>query len=672
MRIQTLKVVIVIAAVAFSSRINAQKSKLDKVTDAEIKMTVYAKDSAAPAVYLNKYRETYFDYEDRKGWLIVNEITERIKILNKDGLDYATKRIASYKREKDQERVEDISGKTYNSVKGELVEVDLDESAVFEREVSDRFDETAFTMPNAQVGSIVEWSYKTVSPFWKVDDLVFQEDIPVVDYYAKIRTPGPFTFRRVKRGYFEIEPKEKVEKRSLSVIYSPEDGFGGRMMSTESARISFSEVIAEFQKRDIPALKEEPFVFNHRGYRMSVIYELVSTEFNKGNKKEYATTWPEVAKSIFKDSRFGDRLKRTRFLNDIRDNVRSKGLNEDEKIDYILAHIKSKMAWNGKYTKYAEDELKDAYKRGSGSVAEINLTLIALLKECGLNARPVLVSTKEYGIPLFPTREGYNYVIAGLLKKDGLILLDATDKLSAPNLLPNRVYNWTGRMINEQGVSQEIDLTSTITPSSTIFFQAELTEAGKIEGTINQRLISLEALDLRHKYDPSEKSDWQERERKKYGLTEIQDYNLEGIENLKEPVIKSFSFVLDQAVDQVGDKMFLSPLSFLRLSKNPFKSDERQFPIFFDYPTSQNITVNMKLPEGYIVKALPKGISMRLPDDAGTFLYTIAENTGALQVVMRFTIKKSIIPADFYESLKEFFKIRVEKENEKIILEKAI
>ena len=41
----------------------------------------------------------------------------------------------------------------------------LEESAIFERVVSDDFNETAFTMPNAQVGSIVEWGYKTISPF---------------------------------------------------------------------------------------------------------------------------------------------------------------------------------------------------------------------------------------------------------------------------------------------------------------------------------------------------------------------------------------------------------------------------------------------------------------------------------------------------------------------------
>ena len=36
-----------------------QTNKLDKVKEADLEMTVYAKDSAAPAVYFNKYRENY-------------------------------------------------------------------------------------------------------------------------------------------------------------------------------------------------------------------------------------------------------------------------------------------------------------------------------------------------------------------------------------------------------------------------------------------------------------------------------------------------------------------------------------------------------------------------------------------------------------------------------------
>ncbi|MCC4214136.1 hypothetical protein [Leeuwenhoekiella parthenopeia] len=449
------------------------------------------------------------------------------------------------------------------------------------------------------------------------------------------------------------------------------DSYGTNTQNSRSARLSFSELVAVYEKEDVPALKEEIYVTNPRSYRMSVIYELVSTEFTRGNKKEYATTWDEVARTIFKDSRFGERLERTRFLKDVKEMIFQKQLSDAEKIDFILDHIKTRMTWDGEYTKYAEDELDEAYERGSGSVAEINLTLIALLKECGLEVYPVLLSSKQYGIPLYPTLEGYNYVIAGVRNKGKVILLDATDKMSSPDILPNRVYNWTGRMVSFQGVSQEIDLFENIAPASTIFLKASISEEGIIEGDYKERLSSLEALNFRHNYFSHDKSEWEEEEQEKYAVSEILNYDLEGVDAFEAPIVRSFNFKVERGVDRVGNKIFVSPLGFLRLSENPFKSDSRQFPISFDYPFSKDITINMQLPKGYKVSSLPESTNLGLPDDSGTFFYSIAENNGMLQVMMRFKLKKHVIPVEYYESLKEFYKLRVDKENEKVVLEKV-
>ena len=62
----------------------AQKIKLDKVTKDELELKVYAEDSTAAAIYLDKVRETYFDYKTSSGFMIINEFKERIKILSKE------------------------------------------------------------------------------------------------------------------------------------------------------------------------------------------------------------------------------------------------------------------------------------------------------------------------------------------------------------------------------------------------------------------------------------------------------------------------------------------------------------------------------------------------------------------------------------------------------------
>ena len=61
---------------------------------------------------------------------------------------------------------------------------------------------------------------------------------------------------------------------------------------------------------------------------------------------------------------------------------------------------------------------RKAYLEGEGNVADINLLLIAMLRSQGVDANPVLVSTRNNGIPLFPTRKGFNYVICKRSKGD--------------------------------------------------------------------------------------------------------------------------------------------------------------------------------------------------------------------------------------------------------------
>ncbi|WP_370173785.1 transglutaminase domain-containing protein [Leeuwenhoekiella palythoae] len=640
----------------------AQKIKLDKVTKDELELKVYAEDSTAAAIYLDKVRETYFDYKTSSGFLIINEFKERIKILSKEGLDYATKKILSYKNDSDKERVDDIEGVTYNLVSGKIEEIELKKDGIFENERSENWDETSITMPAVQVGSIVEWSYTTISPFYKIDDLILQEDLPIVEYYAKIRTPGMFTFRRLKKGYFDITPKESIADGGVNF----ENAYG------QSNYASYKELVAEYTQNDVPALKEEVFLINPDNYRRSIVYELISTEFTEGNKKEYATTWEEVAKTIFKQREFGGQMSPSLSLKKVAARMVADHKTQAEKIEAALRYVKSKIKWNGNYGKYTDDGIDEALKRGSGDVAEINLLLTVLLRECGVQANPVLIGTKQHGIPSFPTLEGYNYVVVGV--RDGLktILLDATDKFSAPNILPTRVYNWYGRMVNKEGVSQEIDLYETISPQKDRYVMADLNEDGSINGVLKQRYKSLEAFELRHKVDEESLETYTQERAVDLGVDEVTNLKLEGVEELSAPITESLEFKINQGVDQIPGQIYLNPLLFFTMGDNPFKSDVRISPVEFNYPFFHNTNVTLKLPEGYEVQQLPEPIKIALPGELGSFVYSITHMGQTLQVMTKFNLTGTFVPYDYYQSLKEFFNRRVAKETEKVILQKSI
>ncbi|MEJ7658609.1 MAG: hypothetical protein WKG07_02725 [Hymenobacter sp.] len=80
----------------------------------------------------------------------------------------------------------------------------------------------------------------------------------------------------------------------------------------------------------------------------------------------------------------------------------------------------------------------------------MNLLLIAALRQAGLPAQPVLLSTRTHGrvSQSFPQLQQFNYVIGVLPLADGKeLLLDATEPLLPCGVLPSRCLSQAGRLV---------------------------------------------------------------------------------------------------------------------------------------------------------------------------------------------------------------------------------
>jgi hypothetical protein len=103
---------------------------------------------------------------------------------------------------------------------------------------------------------------------------------------------------------------------------------------------------------------------------------------------------------------------------------------------------------------------------------------------------------------------------------------------------------------------------------------------------------------------------------------------------------------------------------------NPFKNEERLYPIDFGYPKVSSHMINISIPDGYKVQTIPEMMRIAMPENIGSYLYSINVVDNVIQVVSRFTIKESVVPIDFYGELRKFFSLRAEKEKETIVLVK--
>ncbi len=116
--------------------------------------------------------------------------------------------------------------------------------------------------------------------------------------------------------------------------------------------------------------------------------------------------------------------------------------------------------------------------------------------------------------------------------------------------------------------------------------------------------------------------------------------------------------------------MYFSPLLFFATSTNPFKQENREYPIDFIFPQSNEYKVSINIPEGYVVESLPKPATIALKDNLIILSYSIATTENRIQFSMKFNINTAIMLPERYNELKTLFSDIILKENEKIVLKK--
>src|SRR5690606_1654126 len=98
---------------------------------------------------------------------------------------------------------------------------------------------------------------------------------------------------------------------------------------------------------------------------------------------------------------------------------------------------------------YGKD-VRNAFRDKKGSVSQINISLVNALEAAKLDVKPVILSTRNNGLPTehYPVLSNFNYVIAVLNIDGSEILLDATNKQAPFGVLPFRALNVQGRVMD--------------------------------------------------------------------------------------------------------------------------------------------------------------------------------------------------------------------------------
>lgn len=668
------KHIVALAAGIFCSTLAFAQPKfeLGKVTVAELEEKQHPKDPTAPAAVLFEKGRVGFVFDQSEGLFMVTDVKMRIKIYKKEGYDYASKAVKYYLPSNYKEMVTFDDAVTYNLENGQVVKLKLKSDGLFDEKVNKYWGRKKITMPGVKEGSVVEFSYRIKSPnFQKIDDWKFQQAIPVNYSEYRVAVPEYFVYQPSVKG--TISPKSTVEKSDRNIIFNYKDRSDGMVTRTtfEQQKVSYVETATTYVAEQMPAMKEEVYVNNIENYLSSIGFELSATRFPNMPFKSYSTDWASVVKTIYENEDFGAELNKTGYFEADVKTLAAQSGNIFETISGIYGHVKRNVNWNGYYGYSCNDGVRSAYKNKTGNVAEINLMLTAMLRHAGLDAHPVLVSTRSNGIAYFPNRTAYNYVICAVDTPQGRILLDATEKYACPNVLPLRDLNWFGRLIRKDGTSENIELTPKNLSKEVVYLNYKINADGSVEGKVRNQLTDHQALQFRQTHTATAQDSYVENYENAHGNIEIGTYARENEQDFGKPLLETFDFKHRTASEIINDKIYVTPLLFLNRSENPFKQDKREYPVDFGYPTQNKWTINIEIPDGYTVESLPKPLSLSTGDEVGSFKYLSAPNGNKIQLIMTADINAAILPADYYENIKEFYQKMIEQQNQKIVLVKA-
>ncbi|MGX7667410.1 transglutaminase domain-containing protein [Flavobacterium pedocola] len=652
----------------------AQKYDLGKVTIDELKEKQHPKDTSAVAAFLFKKAEVTFDYREDDGFVMVTKAYFKIKIYKKEGYELANQAVKYYNDGDLKERVQISDAVTYNLVDGKIVKSRLKSDGEFDEVINKYWSQKKITMPNVKEGSIIEFQYTTkTKDFSSIDKWKFQSNIPVnfTEYVTYI--PEYFTYNAFQKGF--LEPKIFKETKERRIGFSETVGKSTGLGNVDDRRmnsgVSFNEHKTVYQLTDVPALNGEAFVNNINNYISSISHDLSKVHYPGSMPKNFSTDWETIVQRIYENPKFGSELNTKGYFEEEVTKILQGLTTRDEKINAIFNYVKTVMKWDGYFGYYCDAGVKNAFKKKAGNSAEINLMLTAMLRYAGLSANPVLISTRSNEIAYTPNANAFNYVIAAVEIENDLILLDATDKNSLPNILPLRDLNWFGRIIRKEGSSATVELMPKTISKQLTNAILSIDKEGKLSGNVREQYFDYEAYSFRDSYGAMTQETYLEELEKSNNGIEVGEYNVTNVKDLYKPVVENYSFTSSNSVEMIGDKMYFSPMLFFAWEKNPFVQQNRQYPIDFGYPSQNKYVISINIPEGYAVESVPEAKSISLPGSLTAFKFNVNKTDKQIQLMVSRDFNSPIIPAEYYESLKQFFDIVVKAETEKVVLKKV-
>lgn len=626
--------------------VEAQKHRFlepPEFSDADLSKQKSALDENAPAEIL--YKSLHFSIDNNTGNL-VKKAFYRVKIYDKDKAeDWLNLEVPLYQNGSNQETLSKMKAFTYNLENGAPVATKVDKSSKYKSKESKYVSISKFAFPNVKNGSVIEYQYEVNSPFlFIVPEILIETDTPSLYTEYVLDSPSNIAYNVNYTGFLNPKHREVEEKTMYGVNYRT----------------------YRFGYENVKGFKSEKFVNNDRNYRTKISAELHSTNFRE--LKLYSSSWEQIKERLYENEDFGGELKKTKLAREHMPAGISGLTDETAKANAIFNYVKNTFTWNKDRGIYTEDGIKKMLETKTGNAAEINLFLVMLLREAGIKADPLTISTVSNGLINIssPNVSNMNFVIAAIKTKDGYHLFDATAKQSSMDQLPPNDWNQFGVLMARDKV-QQLSMVNAKTSFTYLTAEAKINEDGSISGTYSDRDTGTYAMFAKENYD-----DNANKYKKQYKDNFAIDFNEIDSKVLENGDFEStMKFSSENLIDKIGKKIIINPMLFLSKSSNEFdQTDVRKYLIDFTSPFTRVKKIVLEIPDGYTVEEMPKNKKIITDDKEIEYSYVAEQKGRTLEVISTTKILSPNYPKEYYPAFKQIWGVASKQENQVISLVK--
>ncbi|WP_045688376.1 DUF3857 domain-containing protein [Hymenobacter sp. AT01-02] len=651
--------------------------KFGKIDEKDLSEANFVADSAAEAVVLCDYGRSRFEVgsDDFK---VVFERVARIKILKKSGYDHATISVPLYHKNGKEEKLTNLRGLTYNVVNGQVVKDKLEGDAIFKEESGPNWTVRKFTLPNVRKGSVIEFTYTVNSDFiFNFQDWTFQSDIPVrwSEYRASI--PEYFDYKMLLQGYEPLAVQERTEGMGqYSVRWAPTitPGLNGGRESGGSASLTPRVTNYRWAMKDVVPLREEPYMTTTADYVSHIDFELAGITWPGQPYKSVIDSWEKINSELIQDENFGGQLSKGSFLKAEMATLKTKYPDPAARAAAVHQFVRQAVKYNGRAGVYSSVPIRRVYEQKTGTAADVNLLLIALLREAGLTAHPVLLSTRDHGRAneMLPLLSNFNYVVGMVtLGENQELYVDATEELAPCGMLPYRCLNGQGRLVTAKDADARWVPLASASKRQQMYRQIQLVldEKGGLTGTVRQEYGGYRALSQRDRLRTLGEKKYIEELLADHDGWSIPKYTFQQRDALHQPLLLEYEFT-SAGAEAPASTLYINPMRQFGMDKNPFLHEDRRFPVDFGALLDETVIMNITVPTGYELEETPKSGIVDLPNGGGRFLYSVQPTPGKIQITSRLNLLKPVYSAEEYVYLREFFNQLLTKQGEQLVLKK--